>query len=661
MRSIHALLISGLAAAPQIADACGGSPPPPEPCVVTYACDFATPKTHILPSQSATAASGQMSLAKFPGFVFQETYNPDNQTCPTSTASLELFADCTDLIGKPSSELTTTFEESFPVEDLQEGINHLDLVLEWEFWDEGSFGDPGTLESGYCQVWGTLLVEGPTGLTSVDCGNQTKICFDEEVIDSNGVSHPRVELTNISLTTQAEGGAQLAKPGAPIKSTYTLTNWSDEPFDGVFTVGSNNSNNTVVFEPDSENDVGYTYTLSEGEGDDFPLEIVPDKGEYDPCFPLPTPAASIDPSGSIAVNLKAGETKTIQTYTRSWGNCANGSCSGIGASVSGEFESGIPLNGCAGGLVVVSDGDGDGAECADGGLPSTVIPCDDDAPEGDVCYEQLALLVPSHSTAGLRLQGMNNGTDLVVFLDGTDASSGSATHETDVHNINDTLGRILEDIHLGSAPSAGTTIELISTFKAQAGNAEGLALITELSIGDKYSPDETVAHSFIGLGEVVVAGNPNAMFQLQLQESIWAVDPVNGQSVEVPIESGGFEVVDDDHYTVTIRFAVPDSEAVSYILTHDIRAFALTEFEIDCSDETDNDNDGLIDCDDDDCAEHPACSEDTGPGQTDSGDVDPSDDSGEEEGCGCSSQPNPSSGILGLFMVALVLCRRKNQ
>jgi MYXO-CTERM domain-containing protein len=625
---------------------------------VTYACDLATPKTHILPVQSATAASGQITLADFPGFVFQQTYNPDNQACPTSTATLELFADCTDLVGKPSSELTTTFEESFPVDDLHEGINNLDLTLEWEFWDEGSFGDPGTLESGYCQVWGTLLVEQASGITTVECGNQTKICFEGEVIDSNGVAHPRIELTNTSLKTQNNGGAQLVKPGAPILTIYTLTNWTDQAFDGVFTVGSNNSNNTVVFEPNSENDAGYTYTLSEGEGDDFPMEIVPDKGEHDPCFPLPTPATSIDPTGSITIKLGAGKTQTIEVYTRSWGNCANGSCSGISATVTGELQTGIPLNGCAGGLVIVSD-DGVGDDCPDGGVPSIVIPCEEDAPEDTVCYEYV-LLLPSHSTAGLRLQGTNNGTDLAVFLDGTDASSGSATHEIDVHNISETQGRIKEDIHLGSAPSAGTTIELISTFKTQAGNGEGLAAITELSIGDKYSPDETVAHSFIGLGEAVVAGSPNAMFQLQLQESIWAIDPVNGETVEVPIESGGFEVVDETVYTVTIRFIVPESEAVSYVLTHDIRAFALTDFEVDCSDETDNDNDGLIDCDDDDCAQHPACAEDTGPGQTDSGDGDPSDDSG-DEGCGCSSQPNKSSGILGLFMVALVLCRRKNQ
>ena len=53
-------------------------------------------------------------------------------------------------------------------------------------------------------------------------------------------------------------------------------------------------------------------------------------------------------------------------------------------------------------------------------------------------------------------------------------------------------------------------------------------------------------------------------------------------------------MIDDDQYTVTIRFIVPDSEAVSYVLTHDIRAFALTEFEIDCTDETDNDNDVVV-------------------------------------------------------------------
>jgi MYXO-CTERM domain-containing protein len=485
-----------------------------------------------------------------------------------------------------------------------------------------------------------------------------EICFDEQIIDSNGISHPEIEIKNTTLQfqTQGKGGAQLVKPGAPILTTYEITNWTDQTFEAIFTIGSNNSNNPVIFEPTSEDDAGYTYNLSEGEGDDFPMEIDSEKGDYDPCFPLPTPASSISPSASFEVNLPAMGSKTIEVYTRNWGNCEDGSCSGMLASIEGTFTDGTDNYGCAGGIIVVdSGGNGGGIEgCTDGGNPSDVYPCEGDEPEDDPCYEYV-FFAPEHEPVGLRLSGVD-GMALAILLLGTDSDSGASAHETDVHNISANNGRIVEEIFLANAPGAGTEVVLVSSFKVQAGSPEGRGLITELSIGDKYSPDDTVAHSFIGLGEAVVAGVPNAMFQLQLQESIWAVDPTNGRSVEVPIESGGF-VVDEEFYTVTIGFTVPESGANSYILTHDMRAFVLAEFETDCADGADNDNDGLVDCDDDDCAAHPACTEDTGESQTDSGDSGMDDEDG--EGCGCSSQPNKSSGMLAIFLATLIGWRRR--
>jgi len=595
-------------------------------------------------------------LAEFPGFVYRFVYNPDEQVCEESTArKLEFYADCTDLVGKPGTDLTATFEQVIDLDEFASNLNDIQFELEWEFWDEGSFsGDPGELEAGVCTVWGVLTIEQPSGITTVEC-NPVDICFNEVVYDENGGSHPELELVNTQLTTQSAGGGELTLPGVPLLSTYTIKNWTDQTFDGIFTIGSDNGNNTVAFEPSSSDETGYTYNLSEGEGDDFPVEIDPDDGtEFDACFPLPTPSTSESPTAALELKLPAGESRNIKVYSRSWGTCANGSCAGIASSIEGTFADGRSNKTCAGGIVIVDDEGGGGlGDCPDGGEPSGVVPCDGTEPPDDPCYEY-ERFQPGHEVAGLRLTG-SGGMDIAVLLEGTESDAGSLTHETDTHNISSTHGRIQEDIFLAGGISAGTSVELVSSFKMQAGNAEGRGTVTELSIGDKYSPDETVAHSFIGLGEAVVAGIPNAMFQLHFQESIWAVDPASGHLVEIPIESGGY-TVDGETYSVRIVFQVPESGAESYVLTHDMRAFALSEFEVDCADGADNDNDGLVDCEDDDCAQHPVCTEDTGEGDTDSGDSDVED----EAGCGCSSSTTPQSGLLMIAMATLLgWCRRR--
>jgi MYXO-CTERM domain-containing protein len=620
----------------------------------------------VLPVHDPTSASGTLLLAELPGFVYYSIYNPNDQACdPLLSAELEFFADCTDLVGKSSDELNVTFENLIQIDELVQVLNEFPIELEWQFWDEGSISDPGELEGGVCHVWGVLTVNMESGSYEVECGKQN-ICFVEEIIDENGVVHPAIELTNSNLKLGTEtGGNQSAKPGEPVLTTYKITNWSDDPFTGTLTITSDNANNDVVFES-STGEAGYSYNLSVGDGDDFPMEIEPkDATDYDPCFPLPTPASSISPSAAIEVSVNAGKSQEYKVWTRSWGTCADGSCSSMTASLGGQLG-GTSINTCAGNNIIVRIESGDGVQfdshegdtepaCPDGGEATEGTDCDDYEGNGTFgCEDWVEPAMAPGGPVGLVMMGPS--VDLIAMFDGTSSVSGGLVSEVDTHNITKHQSRIEENLFLANAPTVGSTLTLNSSFHLGANSPEGPGTVTELSIGDKFAPADSVAHSFVGLGEATVAAVPNARFQLMLQESIWAVDPNTGIIVPVAIDTGSF-VVNGSTYTVTIQITVPEMAPNSYVLTHDLRAYALAEFEVDCSDETDNDNDGLVDCEDDDCAAHPACAEDTGTGGEDTGEK--PTDTIEDESCACTSTPSKSSGLLVLFMGALLIWQRR--
>ena len=89
------------------------------------------------------------------------------------------------------------------------------------------------------------------------------------------------------------------------------------------------------------------------------------------------------------------------------------------------------------------------------------------------------------------------------------------------------------------------------------------------------------------------------------------------------------------------------------LLTQDFRAFEVAIGELNCADDTDNDNDGLSDCADPDCADHPACFP-----ASPIDEVTPLDPTG----CGCrlaNTRPTTSFLLLLGVLVGLGIRRRR--
>jgi MYXO-CTERM domain-containing protein len=575
-------------------------------------------------------------------------------------------------VGKPAPDLVTTFETEVIIEDPELGSTREMIPLSMNFYDAGGLGGATglpELEGGECQVWGTLHMDTDQGTFTVPC-KSTPICFQEPPEDDETV--PKLTLSLVTLTasklTESLAGAA---PGVPVLHRFKLKNHSDATFEGAIQVTSDNLNEQASWEPAFDGAAGWSHNLSVGDGDDFPMEVYAkvDVDTHDPCFALPTPESSISPTASLpSIVLVAGDEIFFHVYTRSWGLCADGSCSRVVIKAEGDLTGGtnnnsIPVSVCSGTNVIVEievppPSSHDPYDCPDNGEASYVMGCGDEDGDGvDDCYEYLVRAAPFPDTLdGLILTGQGDGK-LVVLLSQTDTPDGFSSRVVDTHLVEPNLGRMHETLVLSGTPAPGDRVELTARYILGAGSPEGVGTIREITMGAKFGPNEFLPHSVIGSGEVLVVSEPYAIYDLMGQESLWAVDSTTGLNEEVPIEDVTF-TVEDNGYSMSLAFDVPDFGPTTYLFTHDFRAFARTDFEVVCEDGTDNDNDGDTDCDDSDCDKDPVCQDDTGTENVpDSGDDDAEDD--KAGGCGCSQGTNPATAGWMLVGLAMGLRRRR--
>jgi uncharacterized protein (TIGR03382 family) len=616
-----------------------------------------------------------VALGEFGAFIHYGEYNPSNQVCPDpSQFRLEIAADCTDLVGKPAPDLVTTFETEVIIEDPQLGSTRELIPLSMNFYDAGGMGGADglpELEGGECQVWGTLHMDTDQGTFSVPC-KSTPVCFQEPMEEGETVPKLTLDLVTLSLSKLTDSLAG-AGPGVPVLHRFKLKNNSDAIFEGAIQVTSDNLNEQATWEPAYEGAAGWSHNLSVGEGDDFPMEVYAkvDVDTHDPCFALPTPESSISPTASLpSIVLPAGDEIVFHVYTRSWGLCADGSCSKVVIKAEGDLTGGtnthsIPVSVCSGTAVIVEievppPSSHDPYDCPDNGEASYVAGCGDEDGDGvDDCYEYLVRAAPfPEAVDGLILTGQDDGV-LVVILSQTDTPDGFSSRVVDTHLVEANLGRMHETLELSGDPAAGDRVEFTARYILGAGSPDGVGTIREITMGAKFGPNEFLPHSVIGQGEVLVVSEPYAVYDLMGQESLWAVDATTGLNEEVPIEDVSF-TVEDNGYSMSLAFDVPDFEPTTYLFTHDFRAFARTDFEVVCEDGTDNDNDGDTDCDDSDCAKDPVCQDDSGiENVPDSGDAADDTEDKEAGGCGCSQGIAPATAGWMLMGLALGLRRRR--
>ena len=620
------------------AEACSGEPPI-TPCSVQLSCSYSSGKTLKLPVFNQTQASAPV-LGEIPAVLNVSVYNPDDQSCPAIEAlELDFFSDCTDLIGKPSDGLTSTFSAHYEVESPHYGSHTQPVELQLLTFDNSQLSELPELEAGMCTVWGTATLFTDEGSFEVSCGEQDVCFLDGPTLSTSG--EPLVGFEIVDADGNPTSGNVQGAPGAPVVSFYKLSNNSEESLNAEFLVSSDNVNELATVSGS-----GDTHNLSVGEGDDFPMFVTTEWDDLDTediCFPLGEPASSISPSASEPiVKLGAGEEVTVAVVTRSWGLCADGSCSKLTARVEGDIG-GDEFLACAGGNLMVEDVDDDYA-CADGGEPAETEPCGEDAE----CQEHAAR-GPEGEAVGIVLHGPSPDASVAVLLRDTRSSLTIASREVDEHLITATLGRLYETLELEGAV-AGETVTLTTELAVEPLDLNSGVLLNHLVFGTKAYPEEELPHSVVGLGLAELTTAPYTQLDLMDQESLWFEDDA-GEPVKVALTDSAFEA-NGDSYTVTVSFVVPDEAPSVYLFTHDLRAFVRTDFETVCGDGADNDNDGFADCNDSDCEGDPVCDGvvfDSGEPQR--------DEPSPEARCACSATTTsawPWAALLGV----LVLGRR---
>jgi hypothetical protein len=192
-----------------------------------------------------------------------------------------------------------------------------------------------------CLLAITSTVTTPTGATLTMTADQTVCIVDPSPADP---SLPRLDMT--LLTPDIES----THPGSQAVSTYRITNNDpNEDWSGDFTADSRNVAGLPAAggTPPAPGD-GVHAVSDPGIGDNFPIGFLED---LDPagCLPLPPdPLTFAPPLISKPIVVPAGTSVDVDVYRRSWGMCANGSCSESTALVDGLFDDGTDGFACAG-------------------------------------------------------------------------------------------------------------------------------------------------------------------------------------------------------------------------------------------------------------------------------------------------------------------------
>jgi hypothetical protein len=228
--------------------------------------------------------------------------------------------------------------------------------------------------------------------------------------------------------------------------------------------------------------------------------------------------------------------------------------------------------------------------------------------------------------------------------------------------------------------SAGEHITLSSDFDVVLIDREGGLALTEVVVGSKYQPeddDELVApSSFVGLGRVEINTSPFSEVTTQYQAAVWTLDESGDP---LPLEVVEYDMIaEGEGFSTELTLVVPEGGLEVIYMTHDVRGYVWLAFENVCDDGSDNDNDGLVDCDDEDCGGHPACdesgaSDDTGEAEepteegpeddgSEGGEASPGTELGSAEtktsGCGCSTSVRDLEAWI-LLPLGIAMARRR--
>ena len=195
---------------------------------------------------------------------------------------------------------------------------------------------PATPLSSYC-AYGSVAVTFSDGKTLTASGD-TAVCIVEPALGMPGV--PRLSLTLLSES------APRRAPGQVAVASYLVRN--NDPSNSVQLTAIGGSRQSAV-RPQGANERQGVFGISNPFGDDFPIVFNPGAN----CIPLPAqPYTQAAISNALPV-IPPGGTNIVTVGIRSYGQCANGSCSESTLKVTGTFANGNPALACAGMALIV--------------------------------------------------------------------------------------------------------------------------------------------------------------------------------------------------------------------------------------------------------------------------------------------------------------------
>lgn len=294
--------------------ACGGDPPQPS-CGKTITLTPAVPQTLLLPG------GGTFNVAVLIYFNLVD-WPPGSGICPGGpfTTDIDISAVCTP--GPDGSGLAASI--SIPL-----GYSTVDV--------------PVTLPAGpprECQLTVTATSTLSDGMV-VSNGTQQTVCVAEPAPGNPLV--PRLQVTSVS-----EFDLLGVHPGSQGRFAYRVTNNDpSDTFTGQATISSEQTSRRPTASGPMPPRTGVYAPADPFQGDNFPVGFAANL-DSNGCIPLPPdPQNPQIPIEIEPLTLAPGASALIPVFSRSWGMCADGSCSKGLFRVDGVFDDLSNGLGCA--------------------------------------------------------------------------------------------------------------------------------------------------------------------------------------------------------------------------------------------------------------------------------------------------------------------------
>ncbi|MEO1085197.1 MAG: hypothetical protein AAFY88_13235, partial [Acidobacteriota bacterium] len=289
------------------AEACLFSQPPPPFCGKSLHIASAVPRVHLLPGGGVIDVSALLyfTMVDFPA---------GSGICPAGpyTADVDVTVTCTPGPGGSGSVVAAP---------ITLGFNELTVPV-----------TVGAGTSRMCSITIKSTVTLGDGMV-LTATSDSKVCLAEPAPDDAGL--PRLDLELVGGP-----GDEIVRvhPGDQGDVTYRLTNNDPEDsFTGRMVADSVNVARLPGASGPMPPGTGVFSISDPVQGDNFPLAYAEDL--FEGCVLLPEdPANPAVPTRQRDITLAPGESIDIDIYTRSWGMCADGSCSRSTVQVDGEFS-----------------------------------------------------------------------------------------------------------------------------------------------------------------------------------------------------------------------------------------------------------------------------------------------------------------------------------